>query len=464
MKRNLKIFISIFLVLVLSIVLTACNPVVQSGNLPQGDSRSASGTSDTSAGTKTEQGTDKGSTTREKVTLRFSWWGADARHQATLAAMELYSERNPNVRIEGEYGAFATYYQKLLTQLAGRTAPDIVSVDYKWTHDLIKQGSPFVNMYELTDKIDMSGFDLNFAKIYGGDDNYLIGLPAGVNGMGYLYNVEFLKKFGIEPHNEWDWETVIENGQKVQAQDSEKHLMYNISEHWVYLVKTMLKQINGNTLLNDDYTLGFSKEDITKVFTYIRRLVETGTVPPFEEGVLYENVYADQNPNWLNQKFGIFPTSSSLIPGIAAASDFELDVFRYPVPKDAVDPGILVTPSMFISIYEYSKYQDIAADFIDFFFNDEEAILILKDTRGVPANEKAKELLVREGLIPKQVADMVSQSLTGAGIAENGPSLNPEVIALLKDYIQQIGFLKITPEEAAEKFMQELEALAATLK
>ena len=42
-------------------------------------------------------------------------------------------------------------------------------------------------------------------KIYGGDDDYLIGLPAGVNGMGYLYNVEFLKEFGIEDNNEWDW-------------------------------------------------------------------------------------------------------------------------------------------------------------------------------------------------------------------------------------------------------------------
>ena len=119
---------------------------------------------------------------------------------------------------------------------------------------------------------------------------------------------------------------------------------------------------------------------------------------------------------------------------------------------------------MFITIYEHSKYQDVAADFIDFFFNDEEAIMILKDTRGVPANEKAKEMLVREGIVPKQVSDMVSQSLTGAGIAENGPSLNPEVIALIKDYIQQVGYLKLTPEQAADEFMKELEALAASLK
>jgi len=105
-----------------------------------------------------------------------------------------------------------------------------------------------------------------------------------------------------------------------------------------------------------------------------------------------------------------------------------------------------------------------AADFINFFFNDEESIKILKDTRGVPANSKAKEILVQEGVIPEQVSNMVAQSLTGAGVAENGPSLNPEVIALIKDYVQQVGYLKLTPEKAADEFIKELEALAKTLK
>jgi oligogalacturonide transport system substrate-binding protein len=449
MQKKVKKTLILMLVFVFAISFVACKPAGQSD-----------GTTTAPTGNVTTAPTEP----QENITLRFSWWGADTRHQATLAAMELYTQKHPNVKIEGEYGAFSSFYQKLLTQLSGRTAPDIISVDYKWTHDLINQGKPFVNMNTLTDKIDMSGFDLDFARIYGGDQDYLIGLPAGVNGMGYLYNIEFLKANGIEPNNEWDWETVIENGKKVQAKDSSKYLMYNISEHWVYLVKTMLKQINGNTILNSDYTLGFSKEDIMSVFDYIKRLVETKTIPPFEEGVLYENVYADQNPNWLNQSFGVFPTSSSLIPGITSASNFELDVLRYPVLKDAKDPGILVTPSVFITVYENSKYKDAAADFINFFFNDEESIKILKDTRGVPANSKAKEILVQEGVIPEQVSNMVAQSLTGAGVAENGPSLNPEVIALIKDYVQQVGYLKLTPEKAADEFIKELEALAKTLK
>lgn len=153
----------------------------------------------------------KSTSPNEKVYLRFSWWGSTTRHQATLDAIKLYQEKHPNVTIEGEYGAFGDYYQKLLTQLAGKTAPDIISVDYKWVSDLMGQGTQLLNIYDLEKYIDVSSIDMDFAKIYGGNDDYLIGIPMGVNGMGYLYNVEFLKKFGIEPNNEWTWETVIEN-------------------------------------------------------------------------------------------------------------------------------------------------------------------------------------------------------------------------------------------------------------
>jgi ABC-type sugar transport system, periplasmic component len=417
-------------------------------------------------GAKESASQDGGAITKtapdEKVTLRFAWWGSNTRHQATLEAIKLYEERHPNVTIEGEYGAFGDYYQKLLTQLAGGTAPDIISVDYKWVSDLRSQGNHFVNMYDLESIIDTSGFDMNFARIYGGDDKYLIGIPVAVNGMGYLYNEDFMKRYGIEPSNDWTWETVIENGKKVNAADSTKYLLYNNAEHWMYLFKTMMKQLTAAPLILDDKTLGFSREDAVKVFSYVKELVDTKTVPPFNDGVLYENVYADQNPNWIKENFGVFPTSSSLIPGIMNASSFPVASMRFPVMADAKDPGILVTPSVFFSVYGKSAHQDVAADFINFMLNDPDAIEILKDTRGIPCNSKAQEQLVAAGVIPQPVSDMVSQALSGAGVADNGPSLNPEVIALIKDFVQQVGYGVLTPEAAADGFIKELTSLVKT--
>ena len=92
-----------------------------------------SGTKQESTVPPQTEGSTTQSTAKEKepVTLRFSWWGGDSRHEATIKAIELYMEKNPDITIEYEYMGFDTYYQKLLTQLSGGTQPDIVSVDYK---------------------------------------------------------------------------------------------------------------------------------------------------------------------------------------------------------------------------------------------------------------------------------------------------------------------------------------------
>ena len=71
----------------------------------------------------------KDSSKGDQVTLRFSWWGSDVRHKATLEAIDLYMKQNPNVKIEAEYGGVDGYQDKLSTQLGGGTAPDLIQVD-----------------------------------------------------------------------------------------------------------------------------------------------------------------------------------------------------------------------------------------------------------------------------------------------------------------------------------------------
>ena len=42
---------------------------------------------------------------QEQVTLRFSWWGGDSRHRATVDAIERM-ELNPHVTIKAEYSGW----------------------------------------------------------------------------------------------------------------------------------------------------------------------------------------------------------------------------------------------------------------------------------------------------------------------------------------------------------------------
>lgn len=84
----------------------------------------------------------------EEVQLRFSWWGGDERHEATLAAMEAYEASHPGISLVGEYSGFDGYLEKLVTQLAGGTAPDIIQIDYAYLETLWSVQDNFVNFHE----------------------------------------------------------------------------------------------------------------------------------------------------------------------------------------------------------------------------------------------------------------------------------------------------------------------------
>lgn len=73
----------------------------------------------------------------EPVKLRIMWWGSQPRHEATLAALELYTKNNPNVTFEPEYSGMDGYLDKLSTQAAAKNAPDIVQLDPGWMPDYV---------------------------------------------------------------------------------------------------------------------------------------------------------------------------------------------------------------------------------------------------------------------------------------------------------------------------------------
>ena len=399
------------------------------------------------------------------IKMRFSWWGGDVRHQATLKALEAYNKKYPNVKIEGEYGAFGSFFQKLLTQLNGGTAPDVFFVDFKWVFDLLAQNKDwFVDMNTMANRIDMNGIDMKFARSWASMDNFLIGLPVGINAIGLVYNADLIKKAGIQIGDAWDWDDVLAAGAKMKQFDKAKHAVFFNQPFYMYLFKVQLKQKTGNDVIKDDYTLGVTAKDVAEVFSYIRKLVESGTVPPFEEHVPFELVFADQTPNWLQQKYAISFTSSSHIPTIQAASKFELAVARYPIYKDAKNPGLITAPTMMLTLNKKSPNLDEAIKFANWFLNDDEAISILKDTRGLPAVKKARDLLMKNGVMDPKIVKLVESSLPFSGGPEGALSQNQEVVGLIDEYIHRIGYKKMTPEAAAEGFVKDLKNMAEDLK
>jgi oligogalacturonide transport system substrate-binding protein len=412
----------------------------------------------------TESGTDTGVTSGSSetpteapktVSLRFSWWGGDARHQATLEAIQLYMDRNPHVTIEAEYGGYADYYQKMVTQLAGEAAPDVMQVDSIWIADLYKQGEMFVDLYTMEDQIDMSGFDRTFLKNYCEVEGKLQGLPKSIATATFIYNVDFFERFGIDPETKLDWDNLLEIGTRIHQEDPECYLIQPHFGMMRLLILSYMKQKTGSNLANSDYTLGYDKELITEAFSYFRTLIDNGVVVPFDDtGTISE---ADEHPIWQNGKSGIIFNFDSTIPKIMGNSTFDLGVMLPPVMPGCEDTGITVKPGVLTSINKKTGNLKESAKFMDFYNNDADALIILGDTRGVPPTQAAMDVLVGADKLNPLLADAVAKGTENAGSPVNDISNNAEIDKITLDLFTEMAFKVKTPEAAAEELVSKLE-------
>lgn len=399
-----------------------------------------------------------------KVTLRFSWWGSDVRHKATLAALDKYMELYPHVKVEAEYGGFDGYEQKLKTQLAGGTAPDLIQVDQPWLFDLSGQGEVFLDLNTVKDHIDLEAFDAKFLSDYTTVNDQLQGLPTGLNGMVMTYNKEFFQKYGIPEDTVFDWENVIEFGQRIKAESNGQAALINVDPTTVAdMFKFYVRQKTGNSFINDDYTLGFTQEDALEAMERISSFIENGVILPFEESSAYDKKI-EQFPKWHQGQLGMTLNYASLIPVLKQDAAFQTGVLPLIIAKDAKNTAVVTRPSQVYAISNKSKNAEEAAKLLDWLVNDSEAAVILGDARGTPASSKALQALQDAGQLDAEVAEATAIALETSGGPENGLTTNAELVKVRTDVIQKLAYKKATPEQAAEEMINSLNAKLQELK
>lgn len=134
-----------------------------------------SGTDHTGAGGDT----DNGAAESGQVELRMMWWGDQKRADITNEALKVFQEKHPNIKIMGEFSPSSGYFDKLNTQLASGTAPDIFFlggnvVDYAKKNVLLDL-DPYVGS-----ELNLDGMDPTMVE-YGRLDGKLQHISAGAN-------------------------------------------------------------------------------------------------------------------------------------------------------------------------------------------------------------------------------------------------------------------------------------------
>lgn len=411
------------------------------------------------SGKTTTSTSDSKAGTPKEVTLKIAWWGNQTRTDQTLAVLKMFEQKNPGVKFEPEYYAWADYWTKMSAEIAGGSAPDIMQQDYAYINQYDAKGLLIdLKPYTTNGKLNLA--DVAESNLSAGIiGNKLVALNLGSNCMATVYDPALFQKAGIpEPTPAWTWEdhnkTVLALHEKLGIFGSG-----NISFGNSGGFKDYLRQHGQKLLSADQKKLGYDDDKyFIDFFGMEVKLFKAGALPGPAQRL---EIKTPEQELIVSGKAAMSETNSNQVIAMQAAAKRPLKLISFPNASDQKVNGQFIKASMFFSVLKDAKDKDMAVKFIDFFTNDIEANKVLKAERGVPISSK-----VREALKPtlddtaKLVFDYVDAvSKVASPIDPPDPAAWSEVQALLDNLQQQMLFGKMTPEEAAKSFRTQANAI-----
>ncbi|WP_344182039.1 sugar ABC transporter substrate-binding protein [Kribbella lupini] len=391
-----------------------------------------------------------------EVTLRFNWWGSDTRHKITQQVIDSFQKENPNIKIKGEFGEWAGYWDKLATTVAANDAPDVIQMDEKYLREYADRGA--LLDLKKADGLDTGKFEPDTLGA-GEFDGGLYGLNAGINAFTIVANPAVFKAAGVAIPDDttWTWDDYAKTSAEISRKLNGKGwgtAAYGANDASLNM---WLRQ-RGESLFTEDGKLGVSKDKLAEFYTDLLALQASKATPSPEFTSQDMTAPLDQN-GMATGKLAMAYSWSNQLNALSKASGQQLKLLRLPsVTGKASDNGAYYKGSMFWSISSRSKHPKEAAKFVNYLANSTAAGNLLLAERGVPPNTE-----IRAAVASKlQPADAASAAFIQGIAKELGkPSPPPpvgggQVEKIIQRYTTEVLFGRLAPADAAQKFLDEM--------
>lgn len=387
------------------------------------------------------------------VSLRFSWWGSDERHQQTEEIIAAFEAEHENIEIVADYTDWDSYWDRLATATAGGDIPDVMTQEERYMTDYARNGQ-LLDLNEVSGTLDLSGVD-PLAMGSGQIDGSQYAVATGVNAFTIVADPRIFEDAGVEMPDDstWTWDDYVDIAAEISASGGDVYGAQAFGTNEAGF--NVYARQRGEALYAPDGSLGFSAETLADYWSISMEMIgggapdadltaEIGATGP-DQSLLATNAGA-MGFWWTNQ-----------LGTLAESAGRELRLLR--TPGEAGHPGMYLKPAMFYSIAADTDHPEEAAMFVDFLLNRRESIDIMLTDRGLPAN-----LELREAILPRlpdtenQVAEFMAEIAPELGDPPppppNGAGEIPDIMQRMFD---EVLFERLTPLEAADQFMREAE-------
>lgn len=385
------------------------------------------------------------------VTLTFSWWGGDVRHQYTQEIIEIFEEEHPHITIDHRYGEWDGYWDQLATQTAAGDTPDIVQMDLVYLREYIESGI----LMPLED-IDTSEFTEELLDT-GTLDGEMYAMPVGQTALTLAVNPELIEDAGAEMPDDttWTWEDMQEIAVAV-SEDTEAYGQAGSFDSAG--LEIWLRQTHGVSMIDDEGQLAWEPEDAVGYFEMLGEFQEAGAFPDAAEMAEQRGIAREQTLLATGDA-AMFPAWDAMLIALSSNDGVDLEPLMMPsLTGDASDAFMYYKASMFYSVASGTDHPEEAQLFVDFLVNDERAGELQQIERGIPGNESIRDL-IHDDLDPVE-SRIVEFSERLEDVVADSPPLAPEGYGAAQDivirYEDEFFFDRVNAEEAADGLHEEI--------
>ena len=393
-------------------------------------------------------GDDDANDPNKKIELSVFWWGAEKRAELTEKALDLYTQKHPNVTFKKTWQANQGYFDKLATLTAGGNAPDVFQIDDNFIAEYAGRNVTLdLTPYSGDGRLDMSKFSPGL-KEYGTVDGKLAGVAFGENTQGLVFNKTLLDKFKLPaPTTGMSWEDHIawaENVSKVAKVPGTMDPSASYQAFWVWLRQQGKDLYKGKEL-------GFTEQDVTAWFDLWKGARDRGATPTPD--VIHEGNATDISKQLVvTGKAATSWVWANQMPELKKNTKDELGVVAYPGDQKAQ----WARASMYFSVFRGSPHKEQAVDVLNFLVNDPEAGKILGTDRGLPSNLEVRQAVADSVTDPSMKQTIAVQTELGKTFS-SAPSVplkgHSKVRSELIRIAEEVQYGRQTPAQGGTAFI-----------
>lgn len=390
-------------------------------------------------------------TAEDPVTIRFAWWGNDSRAKTTIEVIKAFEAANPTIKVQGENTEYSSYWDKMATQIAGGTTPDVFAMSGAYPGEYASRGV-LLDLDKVKDQIDTSKFaegTVDLGKI----DGKQYTLTAGVNSMSMVVDPKVFEAAGVPlPDDEtWSWDDYASIAAEITRKSPAGTFGTTPMSNDSFLA--VWARQNGEALYTDDgKKMGISEDALTRWFELNKKLMDTGGAPSASQTV--EDGSAQPEMTLMGQgKQGMKISWSNQMTSYSGAP-----LVMMKLPGESRQPGAWLRSSMEYAISSKSAQPKEAALFINYLVNNLDAAKLIKSDRGMPANTDLKAAItpLLKETQQKEAAYLDRIAELNIEAPKPFPAGSSATMEVLNRYNTDVLFGKITPRDAAKGMISEV--------